>query len=613
MTELLTPTAERESLGGGRYRNTIHLKPIAYRDGGILRPIVTDWRDGDAERPHIVTASRMMVSVAPDGARRIHPTREIDRYMEIGAPFIQSDGVWQQVQLGAPERSGNLLTWQTAAANLYIRHLGHAVKLGILLKGGWQPPNGQFAFPVGLQGLTRTGAQLYADGAPVMRLRPFTVEDLDNPQDIRPVAHQIVNQGGQWYVVCTLPSLAGMGRPLIDPTFDEQPDGTDGIDTFVAEGAATTNYGTTTTLRIHNAAGATRRRGLVKFDLSTIPAGASLTSGMFSLWQTAGYGSGYTVSAYRILSANSGWTEAGATWNTRDGSNAWAGDSGADGGTDAGCSQSGTDYNATAIGTCTWGNTADAENSFSLDTTELAAMISDNAGFYVIHPHADDRIAVHASDSATAGYRPKLVIEYTAGGTVYYGAAALSGAGALAAAGYRRVWTGVTLAGTGALAAAARRTRFGVATLPGAGALSSVAMTRRFAAATLAADGALQAQAIRALYGAAVLAGVGQLTATGRRQLTGGATLSGTATLTATAQRIAYAAAALVTKTSALGGIALADLGDTISATVTLDSDDSADVAAGRYVHQLVLVDADDDRAVVAEGAVTVKARRTVL
>jgi hypothetical protein len=91
-------------------------------------------------------------------------------------------------------------------------------------------------------------------------------------------------------------------------------------------------------------------------------------------------------------------------------------------------------------------------------------------------------------------------------------------------------------------------------------------------------------------------------------------TVSGLAAVAGlSAEWVLWGGEALVTKTSVLGGIALADLGDTISATVTLDSDDSADVAAGRYVHQLVLVDADDDRAVVAEGAVTVKARRTAL
>lgn len=518
MSEILTPTAERESLGGGRYRTTIHLKPVAYNDGGVLRRIATDWQNGDAGRPHIVTASRLMTSVAPDGARRIHPTREMDRYFEIGAPFIQSGGGWQQVPLGAPERSRNLLTWQTSAANLYIRHIGHAVKLAILLKNGWQPPNGQFAFPVGIQGLTRADDQLYADGTPVMRLRPFTVEDLDNPLDIRPVAHQIVNQGGQWYVVCTLPSLAGMSRPLIDPTFDEQPDGTDGIDTWLAQDSPTYNAGAHAKQYIDDVSWAGDHRALMKFDLSTL-SGATVTSATLSTWSTAVRSGAVTIYCHAILSGNSGWTEGGATWNTKDGSNAWAGSNG--------CATSGTDYNATAMGSCVYGD-GDAigtQNDFTLDTDQVQDQVDgDNYGLILFSTSSSSK--EHASsDNATAAYRPNIVIEYSEGGDTLYGAAALSGAGALTAAGRRRVWAGVTLAGTGALAAAARRTRFAAATLPG--------------------TGALDVAAIRRQYGASALAGAGSLSATGLKQLHGSAALSGAATLTAQARKVAHAAAAL--------------------------------------------------------------------
>jgi len=34
MSEIITPTTERESLGDGRYRDTVNIKPIAYSAGG---------------------------------------------------------------------------------------------------------------------------------------------------------------------------------------------------------------------------------------------------------------------------------------------------------------------------------------------------------------------------------------------------------------------------------------------------------------------------------------------------------------------------------------------------------------------------------------------------
>ena len=85
----LTPTAEVEELGRGRYRHVQHLKPVAYEDHG-LRAIDSRWRDsGLPGLPHLVTASKLMTSVADDGMRRLHPTREAERYLEVGAPYVR--------------------------------------------------------------------------------------------------------------------------------------------------------------------------------------------------------------------------------------------------------------------------------------------------------------------------------------------------------------------------------------------------------------------------------------------------------------------------------------------------------------------------------------------
>ena len=53
---ILRICSETEELGGGRFRLTQHLRPIAYDDAGTLRRIVSDWGDsGIQERP---TSSR---------------------------------------------------------------------------------------------------------------------------------------------------------------------------------------------------------------------------------------------------------------------------------------------------------------------------------------------------------------------------------------------------------------------------------------------------------------------------------------------------------------------------------------------------------------------------
>ena len=415
MSELGT-TWERESLGGGRYRHTQHMRPIAYRDAGVLKRINNDWQNDHEDRPHMVTAAPFLVSVGNDGLRRIHPTCELDRYIEMGAPFVKIGGVWQQVSLRQPTRTGNRLAWTTNNANMYVDMGGHFIKLAILLKNGWQPPEGKFAFPVGLTGLTRTGGQLYADGVPVMSIRAPHLEDYDNPEDVRPVAWDFVQVNGQWYVLFTLPSLAGMSRPLVDPTLTLQPDAAAGKDTWIREDSADSNYATDAFLYIASQA-SVRRYTLLKFDLSSIPASAIVTAGTLSLWPAANL----TTRSYAInciLAANNGWTEAGATWNyALASSQRWAGDTGSDGGTDAGCSVSGTDFNGTPLGSFTAsGEAANTEIAITLNVAQVQALLSANYGFIWRRTTvAAGFKSWRSSDHANAAYRPKLVVEYTVG------------------------------------------------------------------------------------------------------------------------------------------------------------------------------------------------------
>ena len=179
MSELLS-CSERESLGGGRYRSTIHLRPIAYLEDGVYVRSVHDWADGDVTLPHLVTRAPLMCGVAVDGMRRIYPTRELDRYLEIGAPYVKPAGSWVKVAMGAATRAANRITWHRAEADLSIVHAGHYVKLEIELLGGYVPPNSQFAFPVGLTGLTRSGSAILRDGVQVMSLRAPHVYDAAN-------------------------------------------------------------------------------------------------------------------------------------------------------------------------------------------------------------------------------------------------------------------------------------------------------------------------------------------------------------------------------------------------------------------------------------------------
>jgi hypothetical protein len=198
-------------------------------------------------------------------------------------------------------------------------------------------------------------------------------------------------------------------------TLTLQPDPTAGIDNMVAEGGqAANNYGTNTLLYNQNNAG-TQTYNPYKFDLSSIPAGSTITSATMTLWTYSTSGSG-NLNIYRILAANSAWTEAGSTWNYAVASSTrWAGDTGNDGGSDAGGSVSGTDHSSTLMGSValTNGEAANTQKDITLNTTEFATMFANNYGLYARKDSGGYGIFYSSDYTTDTTKRPKLVVNYT--------------------------------------------------------------------------------------------------------------------------------------------------------------------------------------------------------
>jgi hypothetical protein len=231
---------------------------------------------------------------------------------------------------------------------------------------------------------------------------------------------QLRRQGGTHYVTVRFPKawLDAAAYPVaLDPTLlDVQPDASAGVDTYVYRGLPTTNYGTATQMELA-AAGDYYRQGLVKFDLSDLE-DASITSATLTLYVSTTYEwDPQPIHLHRILAANAGWTETGAKWDYSVGTTRWAGDSGSDGGEDAGCTVPGTDYAAAVMGSRTIPANAavGSAQAASLDLDEFASLIAANHGL-VIEPTSYAPFKVATSDHATTGYRPRLVVEGTAGG-----------------------------------------------------------------------------------------------------------------------------------------------------------------------------------------------------
>lgn len=198
-----------------------------------------------------------------------------------------------------------------------------------------------------------------------------------------------------------------------------QPDATAGIDTWIMENYDTYNSGIHVEFRVgvYTALGSSMR-GLLKFDISSIPVGVTITSAVISLYSIAVAAVSRSISAHKGLTQ---WYEGnknfatlaagvdGSTWALRNnnGSVAW----GAAGG------QSGMDYAATPTATTavsaintwyTWDVTADVQSWYAGTTTNYGHFfIGDEANAY-------SRCYFCSSDyTVNTTLRPKLTVTYT--------------------------------------------------------------------------------------------------------------------------------------------------------------------------------------------------------
>ncbi len=412
---IIGQTVELDELSNNLKRQIHSVKPMAFLKDGSYSRINFDWQQGDSAFPHIITNSQLMVSTDGEGMRRLHPTHELDRYIEIGTPYVKVSGKWNKVGFTNASRTTNSITWSRPQADLSIVFGGHFCKLTIELKNGYVPEDNLIAFPVGLTGLTRSGLNILRNSVPVAFLqRPIIYDALDTTKRL-PIATAFSNIQGQPYLVLTLPSH-NMSRPIIDPTLTLQPDATAGIDVPIGVNSGW-NYGTVDTLYIGDAGGG-GWRGLIKFDLSSLDGTETLISNTFSLYATNDESS--NARTVRVFRQKRAWTEGnkageednpgtGATGFRYDATNNWqtAGGFGSD------------DCEQTDIGnlSLTASETVNQFKNWTLTPTSKGDLDLGNGWLIKVDTESNDRYWYASSDNSTAANRPKLVIEYTTGGS----------------------------------------------------------------------------------------------------------------------------------------------------------------------------------------------------
>jgi len=187
-----------------------------------------------------------------------------------------------------------------------------------------------------------------------------------------------------------------MATTVLNPTYD----------TYMDDGAATTNFDTSTWVYSGESDAATRiYRGLMKFDFSTIASTAVVSSAILALYMTNEYaGIARDKQIYRGLRA---WVYNQVTWNIWSTGNNWstAGGFGA-----ADCEQTG-------IGTLNFGTgEAAGWKSFTLTAAKVQEWISGafaNNGLLIKTDTEDADMHAFESLEHAGGNDPKLTVVYT--------------------------------------------------------------------------------------------------------------------------------------------------------------------------------------------------------
>ncbi|HEV8337094.1 MAG TPA: DNRLRE domain-containing protein [Candidatus Polarisedimenticolia bacterium] len=197
-------------------------------------------------------------------------------------------------------------------------------------------------------------------------------------------------------------ALVLAGGAFCQTTIVLQPDPAAGADTYVAFASNVQNYGAEAQLTTNSQSNG-GSRGLVRFDLSSIPAGATISSATFEMYH---YFSRSALSeSLRVHRLTRAWTEPGATWRAYDGVNSWT--------------TAGGDFDPAVAASTTVNATVNVWRQWNV-TALVQSWISGSApnfGMILDSPSAggNNERQFYTSDYlANPALRPKLTIVYVA-------------------------------------------------------------------------------------------------------------------------------------------------------------------------------------------------------
>ena len=387
-----------------------------YHDGSAWQPVDESFvADGTVGKK--CEKTRHIIKVGNAGARTWYPRREVPtEYLaitQIQYWRVSGGGSWRTLTMPTPAWTSQVATWDMTNLTATITNTWRQSKAEFILKNSSAYTRLRFAYT--LVGLAWDGWALrsIADGTIVGWLTPPVAWDATVPMGAVPnVPVTATNAGG--YIEYSVDTAGKTFPILVDPTFTTS---TTGLDADTCLRNTDDNF-VSWMLWVDRAAstGAENWVSIFKQDLSSL-ADVTLDSGYLQLTTIEwGLDTGGTYGLHRIASANSEWTEAGATGYHQVGTTNWAGGH-------SWCTTSGTDWDADSLGSLAKGagRTQFPGNiQIPLDMAELALLVANNYGMFL---HFDSTGAAQAyqdfcgSEDTTAASRPVLVIEYTEGGS----------------------------------------------------------------------------------------------------------------------------------------------------------------------------------------------------
>jgi uncharacterized repeat protein (TIGR01451 family) len=174
-----------------------------------------------------------------------------------------------------------------------------------------------------------------------------------------------------------------------------------GQDTHLAQASSVQNFGTATLL-LSNSQTNAESRLILRFDLSGIPAGATIQSAVMELYYASTRVS--SSEALRVHRLTRSWTELGATWRTYDGTNNWV--------------TQGGDYDPAVVASANLDGTVNVWKQWSITSLvqSWANGTFTNYGVLLESPAAtgNNERRFNSSESTPTTLRPKLTITYVA-------------------------------------------------------------------------------------------------------------------------------------------------------------------------------------------------------